>query len=315
MSIRRPASLACSLALTGLGLPAAQAQQGTPPAPTAAPRPSSAIPQRETLLKLSRPISVDLQDKRLEDVIAFIQTSSTANIEPMWIDDRNPDGLDKEKVISVKVDNVTFLSLIEKVLDKARGDAGENTWQMAEDGAIQIGTKERLNKFRRVEIYDINDLLLEIPDYTDIPQIDLQQALQASQGGGGGGGGGQSPFRETGNNDRQQKLKSRKDKSDEIQQLIQSLVEPEQWVDNGGSGATCRQYQGSLIINAPDYVHRGINGYRYWPSSATSVSMVEGRRYVTLNADTGISKLNGFRQTPVTAVVGGRLVPSGPGGR
>src|SRR6266404_1940011 len=117
---------------------------------------------RDTLIRLTRPTSVDFQDKRLEDVVVFIQTSSAAEIEPLWSDDRNSEGLDKEKLVSIKVDNASFLTLLEKVLEKAKGDTGgDNTWQMSDTGAMQIGPKERLNKFRRVEIYDINDLLLD----------------------------------------------------------------------------------------------------------------------------------------------------------
>ena len=204
---------------------------------SASARATTGNPSRDTLIRLTRPITVDFQDKRLEDVITFIQTSSAAEIEPLWTDEKNTDGLDKEHLISVKVDQASFLSLIEKVLEKSRGDVGgESTWQMSSSGALQIGPKERLNKYRRVEIYDINDLLMDVPDYTDVPRIDLQQALQSSQGGGGGGG--QSPFREQGNNDRNAKLKDRQTKADEVIQLITGIVEPDQWIDNGGRGGS-----------------------------------------------------------------------------
>ena len=163
----------------------------------------------------------------------------------------------------------------------------------------------------RLEIYDINDLLLDVPDYTDVPRIDLQQALQSNQGGGGGG---QSPFREQGQQDRNARLKDRQAKADELTQLITSIVEPDQWVDNGGSGGSIRLYQGTLIVNAPDYMHRGINGYKYWPSQSTQSSMVQGRRYVSLTSDAGLAKVLGFAQSPVSAVVGGRVISSGPPG-
>jgi len=304
-------SALCLLLAAGFALPVQAQQPATAPATA---RFNTGHPSRDTLLRLSRPISVDLQDKRLEDIMTFIQTSSSADIEPLWIDDRNPDGLDKDKLVTVKVDNVTFLSLIEKVLEKGRGDGGENTWQMSETGTIQLGPKERLNKTRRVQIYDINDLLMEIPNYSEVPQIDLQRALQASQGGGGGS---QSPFRDNQGQDRQQQLlRDRKERSDEIIALIQSIVEPDQWIDNGGSGASVRLFQGTLIVNGADYIHRGINGYRYWPSTATNASMVNGRRYVTLTTDSGISKLLGIAQQPVSAVVGGQIIRSNdpPGG-
>jgi hypothetical protein len=271
-------------------------------------------PQRDTLTRLMRRMSVDFNEKRLEDVVSFIKDFANADIETMWMDDKHPEGLDKDRVISVKVDNVTVLSLLEKVLEKAAPDAGgEATWQMSDSGTFQMGPRERLNKSRRVQIYDINDLLMDVPDYRDVPQIDLQQALQASQGGGGGG---QSPFRDQQQQeDRQERDQRKQEQADELATLIRDLVEPDQWIENGGSGGSIKFYKGTLIVNAPDYIHRGINGYRYWPATKTiAMKDQKGRRYVTLGVDTGISTVDGFGQQPVTAVVGGQPVSSGPPG-
>jgi hypothetical protein len=304
-------SLLAVLALAG-GTASAQ--------PTAASAPQTVrtgVPQRDTLNKLMRRISVDFQEKRLEDVIAFVKDFSTADIEPFWIDDQHTEGLDKEKVITVKVDNVSVLSLLEKVLEKAHPDSGgEATWQMSEQGTCQIGPRDRLNKYRRIQIYDINDLLMELPNYTDVPHIDLQQALQASQSGGGGGGS-QSPFQNDQNReDPAAKQRNKQVKADDLAGLIRDLVEPEQWTENGGSGGSIRYYQGTLIVNAADYIHRGIDGYRYWPGAQTvAMKDMAGRRYVTLTGDTGLSKINGIAQQPVSAVVGGQIIRSNdPGG-
>jgi len=313
--LNRPSrtTLACLctlVAAAGLACSAAAQTEASTPA-----RATTGNASRDTLIRLTRPITVDFTDKRLEDVITFIQTSSAAEVEPLWADEKNSDGLDKEKLISVKVDNASFLTLIEKVLEKSRGDTGgENTWQMSATGAMQIGPKERLNKYRRVEIYDINDLLMEVPDYTDVPRIDLQQALQSSQGGGGGGS--QSPFRDTNTNDQNARLKDRQTKADEVIQLITQIVEPEQWIDNGGSGGSIKLYQGSLIVNAPDYMHRGIDGYKYWPQGSTQASMVQGHRYVTLTSDAALARVLGFAQHPVVGVAGGKIFRSNdpPGG-
>jgi len=313
------------------GLASAAFAQGTPATPPATPPPtviapattvatpaSSSVhtgdPRRDTMVRLTRPITVDFQEKRLEDVMTFIKDFSGADIEPLWTDDQNSSGLDRDKVISVRVDNGTVLSLLEKVAEKARGDNGEITWQMTDSGTLQFATKERLNKYKRVEIYDINDLLQEVPDYRDVPQIDLQQALQAAQGGGGGGGGGRSPFRDEQNRNQQQRDQDRQKAAEDLQKLITDLVETDQWVDNGGSGGTIRYYKGTLIVNAPDYMHRGVDGYHWWPSASTKSSVVQGRRYVTLTTDQGLARVIGFGQQPVSAVVGGRVIQSSPGG-
>ena len=294
-----------ALAMIGVGglVPQALAQ-----APTQAPAVRSGIPQRDTLMKMMRPITINFEDQRLEDVVQFVREVSGAQIEAMWIDDRHPEGLDKDELITVRVENVTLLTLLERVLDQAQSDFSENTWQMAKTGELQIGSKERLNRYKRVEIYDINDLLLVLPKYDEVPDLDLQSVLQSNQGGGG-----QSPFRDNQNQD--QDLPSKQERAEEVEDLILGLVEPDQWIDNGGDGGSLRYWQGTLIVNAPDYMHRAMNGYPYWPSSATVAGVTpQGRRWVSMTVDTGISKIEGFAEEDVTAVVGGQLISSDPGG-
>ncbi len=277
----------------------------------------STSPQRDTLLKMTRLVEIDFTDTRLEDIMRFVQEITQADLEIFWMDDRNSVGLEKDTLITLKLRRGTALNLIEKVLEKAAGDAtfggGGNTWQMTDSGTMQIGPKARLNKYRRVELYNVQDLLLELPNYDNAPDFDLQSVLQNT----GQGGGGQSPFRDN----QQQGMERRpyEDRLNDLINLITTLVEPEQWVDNGGDAASMRGFQGNLIVNAPDYVHRQINGYPFWPATATRVAQNNGRRWVTLGVDTSIAKLAGFSNVPVTAVTGsGGLISSdpnrGPGG-
>jgi hypothetical protein len=294
----------------GFSAPIASAQQAPP---IGSPRTvSTGVPQRDTLMKMTRTITVNFTDQRLQDVIAFIADYTGAQIEPLWADDRNPDGLDKDRTITLRADNISVLRLIDKVLQKSSDGFSEATWQMADTGEMQIGPKSRLNKFRRVQLYDINDLLMEIPEYADVPRIDLQSVLQSNSGGGGG----QSPFQNAqDNNQNQRRTTERKEKSQEIIDIITQTVEPEQWVDGGGTGGTIRYWQGTIIVNAPDYMHRQINGYPYWPSRLTQVGYVQNRRYVSLTTDTGISTVDGIQNVEVTAVAGGKIIKSGqPGG-
>jgi uncharacterized membrane protein YgcG len=288
--------------------------------PSVTATPSSGNPQRDTLLKLMKPITIELKDQRLEDVIKFVAELTGAEIDAMWLTDREQIGMDKEYQVSLKANNIGALTLLERVLDLATSDttgAHGMTWQMSEGGALQIGPRERLNKFRRVEIYDINDMLMTIPEFTDAPQFDLNNVLQGS-GGRGGGGSSQSPFRQSGGNRgggqnqpgtgvNGQRGLTKPEKAEELKNLIISLVEPDQWVENGYEAASIKYYQNVFIVNAPDYVHRALDGYPFWPKRYTTFGVAEstGRRYVTLTAPVSSSKINGITQTPVTAVTGG----------
>lgn len=270
---------------------------------------SSGDPRRDTIARMGKLMSLEVSESRLEDIMTFIKETTQAELEIIWQGegDATP-GLDKEKKLTLNIKNRPALAILETVLEKAKGDFGTgNQWQMTTYGAMQIGPKEALNKHRRVEMYDINDLLTTIPRYTDVPEIDLNSVLQQSQGGGGG----TSPFRQQ--NQQQAPDKPREDRAKDIVDILTTNVEPDQWTDNGGESSTIRHYNGTLIVNAPDYVHRGINGYTYW-SNYSSAKNSSGHRWLTLNADTGAAKINGFGNAPVSAVVGGRVVGSAGGG-
>lgn len=293
-----------TLALAGL-VPTALAQNT--PAPAAQAQPASASvsgnPARDNLFRLQRPISFEFNEARLEDVIAYIAKETGAAIEPIWSTGVGGEGLDKEATVTMTVKDVDALSSLEKVLDAVAQGTGSdsNTWQFSTLGVVQVGPRKSLNKFKRVEIYDVNDLLFEIPVFDDVPKIDLAQVLQ-----GGSGGGSSSPFSGSGGNRNDQRSEEREEKRrkriSEIQNLITSTVEIEQWATQGGDGGTISTYEGHFIVNAPDYMHRALVGYSWWPSRSVSQ---RGKRYVSLNVDVGNSILQTIENFPVSATGGG----------
>ncbi len=237
--------------------------------------------QRQALSKMMKIMSVDYAQSRLESVLKNITDVTGAPLVILWTDDRNPVGLDKEAPITLLAENQTALTVLEMVLSQVTGDvtSGGNSWQMTEAGTIEVGPKERLNRTKRLEIYDIADLQLEIHDYSDVPQFDLNSALQSA--GSGGGGGGQSPF-SGGAQQNRAPQKTEQESADEVIRLIVEQVEPEQWTNNGGSGATVRYYKHQLLVTAPDYIQRQVNGYPFWPAQQTNVSQDKNGRKVSL---------------------------------
>ncbi len=263
-------------------------------------------PHRANLVLMQRQVDVDLEETRLEDIMTFLTEFTGAELEVLWATDR-AEGLDKEMLITVSGSKMSALAFLEKVLFKTQDGFIEASWQMTRYGTIQVGTKDRLNRFKRTEIYDINDMLFVIPDYADAPEIDLESVLQQGEGGQG-----QSPFDDNNDDDDEDRL-TRQERAQEIVDLIVDLVEPDQWLDNGGSGGSIRYFQGSLIVNAPDYLHRQVNGYPFWPARRTATSP-SGKRYVTLDMDNSIGTVDGFDQRPVTGTAGGGTGQPGGGG-
>jgi hypothetical protein len=306
---------ACGLAVASA--PAARAQPAGAAPAGASTMESTGSPHQDNALRMMVPVSVSFEDQRLEDVMTFIQEYTQAEIEFLWMDDDFAEGLDPEQLVTLEAENITALDLLERVLEQTASTdslSTGNSWQMTRWGSIEAGPKERLNRpaARRLHIYDINDLLLVIPTYDNAPDFDLQSVLQS---GGGGGGGGQSPFQE--NDEEDIHTIPREERAQEVIDLITQLVEVDAWTDNGGDAATITYYQGSLIVRAPDYVHRGIAGYPWWPSSRAvrRVSQdVAGTRWVSMSGMTAIAGPYQFRNVEASAVVGGQIRRSGPPG-
>lgn len=295
------------------------AAPAAPAAPAAAPAAdkvpafrSTGVPGRDTLLRLQKPITVDFNEQPLSKVMDFIRDTTGSKIEVLWKTDKE-DGWDREHLVTMAAADMPALMFLEKLLQKMHAETGNDaSWQLTELGMMQVGTKDRLNKFKRIEIYDINDLLFVMPVYNNAPTIDLQQVLQSSQGRGGGGSG-QSPFQNNQNrNQNRDNEKPKEERATDLINLITALVENEQWVETGGSGGTIKYYQGNIIVNAPDYMHRALNGYPWWPSTRTTVTA--GKRYVAMNLDSSLSKLERFEGIPVTGAVGGVQGGGGGGG-
>jgi hypothetical protein len=89
--------------------------------------------------------------------------------------------------------------------------------------------------------------------------------------------------------------------------LIQEIVEPDGWFDNGGDWGTVRYHQGTLIIRAPDFMHRQIGGYPFAiraQAPRTIVGSVD-RRYVTFSGEVSQVEIIGIESQPVGGAAGG----------
>jgi hypothetical protein len=242
--------------------------------------------KRELLTKLSKKITLDVEDQPIQDLFSFLNDVTGAEIEPIYLnDDLAAEGIDPETPVTVNVTEVAALVVLERILLRAQrieGTGEEYTWQFTDYGTIECGPKIRLNENTRIELYDVSDLLYVVPDFDNAPEFDLQNAIQ--QSGGGGGGGGSSPF--SGGNQDPQDVQTFAERAEALRTLITATVEPDQWSDVGGDGGTITLYNQSFIITAPDYLHRQIAGYDFWPARLQQIRKVKGRQQVKIRPST-----------------------------
>ena len=239
-----------------------------------------------TLRQMSMPITLDVEDQPLEDIMNFIRDFTDVELEPVFADSITALGMERDTPISLRVTNVPAISVLERVLKKAEriesiGD--EYTWQLSDIGSIECGPKSILNENQRIELYDISDLIMVVPDFDNPPQFNIQQ----NTGGGGGGGGTSSPFGGGGGNDID--IESSAERAQKIIDLIEASVEPDQWANAGGDGASLTIYGNSLVITAPDYIHRQIVGYSFWPAHLHTIKARGNKRSIQIKPDPSMS--------------------------
>ncbi|MEZ6318742.1 MAG: hypothetical protein R3B49_08315 [Phycisphaerales bacterium] len=206
---------------------------------------------RSALKESSGPIQYD--DNFLVDVIANIATRAGVDIDVDWNSLRDV-GVDQETPVSLRLSNSQWDTVLDRVLAKVSEADLPAGWSV-QDGIVTIASKDVLSQHTTLVIYDINDLLFEVPYFDNAPEFDLSSALQS---GTGGGGGGQSPFQGSGG-----QSVDTADRDERIQQiidLVQASIDPNGWVDLGGTTGTIQELNGNLIITQTPSVHREVLG-------------------------------------------------------
>lgn len=263
-----------------LGIPIAQAQVRNQ-------KPFQAAEARVLGQLVYTDITTEFNNTELRTVMEFFKTYTGTPTIIQWMKDNSPDGLNPELLITMKIDNQPALNTLVRILDQCSIDGESYTWQL-HHGMLEIGSKTWLARHsaQKTEVYDIENLIFEIPDFDNAPTLDLGGfgggggglggggaggggGIGGGGGGGGtgggfgGGGGGQGGGGAGGGGSL-----SPTDEAERIEELIDlivSYVEPDAWKRNGGAWASIRAYRKSLIIRAPDFVQRQLDGYPFGP--------------------------------------------------
>lgn len=218
--------------------------------------PQTVSPRLIASLALDRPLTFNVHEERLEDVISFLEQLADCSLAVHWDDDLATDGMNREALISLSASNLSLRLVLERISEQAdaqqhRGDT--STWQLTDDGRLEIGPRSRLNGHKRIEVYYIGDLTSTTPDFPQSAIIDLQASLAASQGSG-------SQPTLTAPSDEPSALTTDASPNDQLIETIIQTIEPDQWNRHAGDGARIHPYNDWLIINAPGYIHRQLVG-------------------------------------------------------
>ncbi|MHC4303477.1 MAG: hypothetical protein ACYS15_00240 [Planctomycetota bacterium] len=222
-------------------------------------------------------IPVDFAGNSFEQVADYLTRVTSENIYVDW-KALSFIGVDRDDEVNLQLNDVSAAVALDRILEQVGDELDRPQWAI-QDGIVTISSDEALRKHTVTIVYDIRDLLFEVPYFGNAPELDLSAAFNQTAGVGGGfgggglgggafggnggggrgngGGGGGSIFGEPG--DEPPRI-SREELVEQIVGIIQENIDPEGWRDLGGDTGTLQELNGNLIITNTLRNHRGIEG-------------------------------------------------------
>lgn len=268
------------MALAAIGFSATVSAQPTSPTPvtpgvaaasiTDSMARSFRMPTAAAIALLTKRVEgVNWEDTPFEEVIDWLKAEGggRVNIVPRW-SQLSVESVDRDSLVTLELGSTTISEVLAEALDQLDEGGGAITYH-AEGNTLRISTKADFDRKLFVRVYDVTDLLFQIPDFAEeAPQIDLQNT---SSGGGGGGAGqaAQSVFQGGGgagggsNFGGQQAEQERADRLAMLPTLITTIIAPQSWTVNNPAalGAIIPHDETqSLVVLATMEVHEQIGG-------------------------------------------------------
>jgi len=203
-------------------------------------------PDNLLLGALDKPVPVDFKHEPFDQVIERLADANNLNIIVNW-NDLQRAGVERTIPIDLSLPNeISLQRAITEVLEQAGAGLTKVGYDVAE-GTIRIATRQTLDKDTYTAVYDINDLLQEIPIFNDAPLTDLTQINQRTARAAPKDA--PRPWSRDGDDDDEvSQDPERLSRVHSIINLIQDTIAPDSWRDRGGSVGTINEINGQLVI-------------------------------------------------------------------
>jgi len=200
-------------------------------------------------------IPVDFRNSRLEDVVAYVQNISKINMIVDW-PALETAGVTRDTAVEMHLPDATVATVLDRVAEVVSPDSSNRASVAVKDGTVRLSTKKALDRDTTTFVYEIRDLMVDIPDFTNAPVFDLATVLKGDTNGATGA----SPFASKPGRGEMAMRKTADEKTRELVALITNTVDFDTWKENGGEVGLIQPYQGSLIVTTTPRVHRSIDG-------------------------------------------------------
>ena len=235
----------------------------------------------QTRRALSQAIPVDFPNTELAEALDHLREATDVDFNITW-PALEQAGIHRDTLIDLRLREIEARRALEMVLHQASTNSFDGQAAYAiQDGFVAISTEQDLQRSVDVRVYDIRDLLVEVPNFDDPPTFSLQEVLQRrreqpSSGPGFGVGGSGAAGSATPGSDRSsqrgpvfqnnnpagsREQYSRELLVEQITSLIRDTVgRQNEWAFYGADGAvsSMRELNGNLIVRTNPTNHSAI---------------------------------------------------------
>ncbi len=214
---------------------------------------------RRVSLKLQDPVPVNFDANKFVNVVDYFRNTTGVNFFVNWAA-LEAAGIEQDLPINLQLNNVPAEQALKLVLQQAGAAANlEKVNFSIIDGVVHISTQRDLQKTTDTRVYDIRDLLVQVPNFSGAPEFDLNQALSNTSSGGSSGGAASASTTLFGTEEETQKQPTREELIEQITTLIQDTIGVQaDWAAYGGEVSSLRELNGNLIVKSTPDNHRDI---------------------------------------------------------
>ncbi len=227
--------------------------------------------------------NVDFHGTPLGDVINWIGQVANVNVDVDW-KALEQNFIDRNMPINLRLnDQVDLRVVLERTLAQLGTDAATRPQYAVQDGILTISTKEQLAASPIVHVYDIGDLLVDVPHFDNATSFDLESKIEKREQQHNGlkaslFGSDEVEKYDRGRNQREQLL-------EKIRDVITSTVDSSSWQLNGGDLGSIQSLNSNLIITTTAKNHRDISNLLSKLREIRSIQINVDSRFLIVNED------------------------------
>lgn len=229
----------------------------------------------------SRHVPVDFEGVSFAKAIDFVAEVAGVNVDVDWAS-LEQNFIDRTTPINLKLnDSIPLETVLDRMLRKLGTDESTRPQYAISDGVLTISTKEKLQQNQITHLYDIRDLLIDVPDFTDAPSFDLESLIQNQDDRGFG----RETFGRGDGSEYDKGLGERQEMIDKIKRVLTTNIDKLSWEVNGGDVGVIQELNGNLVITTTPRNHRAISNLLEKLREIRAIQINVESRFLLVNED------------------------------